>query len=247
MLKKKKELGLTFERISEICRIPASTIQNYLYGVTDNPRYDVIAALEKLFDTKPAGFVFRDNIPALAYTEKLQGDYTEEDYTDISNDHRCELIDGCIYDLAAPTPEHQVIAFNIAIQLENHVSKHHGSCSVFLSPVDVRLDEKSTVQPDVFVVCDPDKIKMKDKIYGAPDLVIEVLSPSTAEKDKLIKTPKYLTSGVHEYWVIDPERKMVYVYYFDGKDVMPSIFPFSYPVPVNIWDGACSVDLSRFA
>lgn len=248
MMTRKRELGLTFERMAELTGIPEGTIQNYLYGYTDNPRYDVIAKLEGLLEDRPA-FALRDISAELpAYYGKKQGEYTIDDYEAFPEDQRCELIDGVVYDMGSPTVTHQRIQFEISKQLDRHIEKHNGGCEVFIPPLDVYPDpedKKTVVQPDVLVVCDQDKIK--DRIEGAPDLVVEIVSRWSEHKDKRIKLFKYAESGVREYWIVDPFEKRVLVYWFADINVNPTAYTFSMPIPVRIWDGACTVDLSRFA
>ena len=109
-------------------------------------------------------------------------------------------------------------------------------------------DDKTMVQPDVFVVCDRNKLTGYT-VEGAPDLIVEILSPSTKRKDMTIKLNKYLEAGVREYWLVDPEKKKVIVYLsgdgdlVDDLDVM--IYGFDDPVPVMIFDGECVIDMKE--
>ena len=113
--------------------------------------------------------------------------------------------------LMSPRPaiKHQIIAGNI-----HHIFRRYlkgKRCKAFFEP-DVFLDEQNNFVPDVLIVCDRDKIK-PNGIYGAPDLVVEILSPSTAAKDKGIKKAVYEKTGVKEYWIVDPESKSIDVYH----------------------------------
>ena len=123
------------------------------------------------------------------------------------------------------------------------VMENKGPCFPFISPVDVQLDcdDKTVVQPDVLVVCDRSKYK-NGRVFGAPDLVIEVLSPSTRRKDMQLKMYKYSEAGVREYWMVDPEKKVVVQYDLEHLEI-PTIYNFQSEVPVLIWDGACRIDL----
>ncbi|MGN0333958.1 MAG: Uma2 family endonuclease, partial [Lachnospiraceae bacterium] len=98
-------------------------------------------------------------------------------------------------------------------------------------------------QPDVFVVCDRSKI-IKRCTYGAPDLIVEILSPSTRKKDISIKLKKYIGAGVAEYWIVDPDKKTVVVYDF-AHDELPAIYGFDAKVPVGLFDGECEVDFAE--
>lgn len=128
--------------------------------------------------------------------------YSWSDYQTWPEDERWELIDGQAYSMApAPTTRHQSIAGNVFAVL--HARLKGKACKPFLSPIDIKLSDDDVVQPDVLVVCDPSKIT-PTHIEGAPDLVIEVLSPSTSAKDLREKKALYQRGGVREYLVIDP-------------------------------------------
>ena len=111
----------------------------------------------------------------------------------------------------------------------------------FMSPVDVQLDcdEKTVVQPDVLIVCDRAKFQ-NGRVFGAPDFVAEVLSPSTRKKDMSLKVYKYMNAGVREYWIIDPEKKAVIVYDLE-HEAIPVIYGFDAEIPVLVWDGKCRI------
>ncbi len=184
--------------------------------------------------------------PGPAYKKsKEQGDYTIEDYYALPDDRRVELIDGVIYDMATPTYIHQGIAGEIALQLKLYIRKKGGNCKVFSSPSDVQLDRdnKTMVEPDVMIVCNRDWIRTR-VYYGAPDFVVEILSPSTRKRDMGLKFQKYKRAGVREYWMVDPDRKTVVVYDFE-HDSLPVIYGFEDRIPVNIFNGACEVDFAE--
>ena len=98
------------------------------------------------------------------------------------------------------------------------------------------------VQPDVLIVCDRD-IVIRRCVYGAPDFVAEVLSPSTKKKDIYIKTQKYANAGVREYWMVDPDKQKVVVYRFE-EDEFPAVYGFNQQIPVAILGGECVIDFS---
>ena len=129
--------------------------------------------------------------------------YTYQDYCGWLDEQRWELIDGKPYNMTpAPSFHHQTIVGNIYSYL-NYALKGK-NCVPSIAPSDVVLSKDDVVQPDVFVVCDPEKIT-KENVQGAPDLVIEVLSPSTAKKDRWEKLKLYERFGVVEYILIDPD------------------------------------------
>lgn len=185
---------------------------------------------------------------ALEYASSLNhvpGEYTVEDYRALPEDQRVELIDGYFFKMEAPTYNHQEIAGEIHRQIANYIYEHQGACRPVISPVDVQLDcdNKTMVQPDVGILCDRDKIK-RWGIYGAPDFLLEVVSPSSRTRDYTKKLAKYEHAGVREYWIFDPYQKRVLVYYFQG-DSVPIIYGLDKPIPVNIFDGKLEIDLSR--
>lgn len=126
-----------------------------------------------------------------------------------------------------------------------YVTSKKGACLPIVSPVDVQLDcdDKTMVQPDVIIVCDRNKV-IGHCVYGAPDFIVEILSPSTRRKDMVIKLNKYMNAGVKEYWMIDPKKKSVLVYDF-ANDNYPMIYGFDAKVPVNLWNGDCEIDFQE--
>lgn len=241
MIERKIELGYSYAQIADLSGLPVGTVQKVLGGITESPRYDTLMALEKVL-RKEEPFMVSE--PSFHYQAKKQGEYTLEDYYQIPDDQRVELIDGVIYDMAAPTSIHQIIAGHFHAQLLNYVSSKKGKCVPMISPLDVQLncDNKTMVQPDVVVVCDRDKI-IKRCVYGAPDLVVEVLSPYTKKKDMTLKMHKYADAGVKEYWLVDPEKKKIIVYDFINDDY--SIYGFDSIIPVAIWGGDCQIDFNE--
>ena len=193
----------------------------------------------------------RDGAPAYVTglpEGKKQGEYTIEDRNALPEDHPYELIDGVIYNMASPALRHQSISGAIYRQLWNYVDSQGGDCIPFIAPTDVRLDrdERTMVVPDVFVICQPDDDRMDNDKYinGAPDLIIEVLSPSTRRKDMFTKLHKYEAAGVREYWIVDPNKEKVIVYIF-GEESDVSLYGFDSEVPVGIYQGKCKIDFRR--
>ena len=241
MKQRKKELGYSNEKLSELSGVPLGTVQKVLAGVTRSPRYETLIALERVL--KKQTDRISEALPEIS--EKRQGDYTVEDYYLIPKERRVELIDGVIYDMASPTAIHQILSTELCNIIRLYISKQKGRCIVMAAPMDVQLDcdDKTMVQPDVMVVCDRDKITSKC-IYGAPDLAVEILSDSTKKKDMYVKLGKYMEAGVREYWQVDPKGKKVIVYDFEAE-VTPIIYGFSSKVPVNIFGGECKVDFAE--
>jgi len=138
--------------------------------------------------------------------------YTYEDYLNWPEDERVELIDGKIYYMSAPTEKHQRLLGDLYLKFAIYL--HSKVCTVYISPFDVRIDleigKDSVVQPDIVVICDLEKLDEKG-LNGTPDLVIEVLSPSNPNHDKVRKYNKYLSVGVKEYWIVDPKKEEIMV------------------------------------
>lgn len=241
MKEKKRERGYTYVQMAELSGVPLGTIQKIFSGETESPRYDTLQALERLFTEIPAVQ------EGTFYQADRNGSYTLDDYYALPEDQRVELIDGYFYEMLAPTFGHQTIGGEIYRQVANYIMDKGGSCRPFIAPVDVQLDcdERTMVQPDVGIVCDPDKIK-RFGIYGAPDFLVEVISPSTKKKDYTKKLAKYMEAGVREYWILDPYQKRLLVYFFEG-DVFPAIYGLDQPVPVGIYNGDLVIDFSNIA
>ena len=177
-------------------------------------------------------------------TEKWpgQGGYTIADIEALPDDIRVELIDGYIYELASPSAPHQRAVGEIYSEFKELIKKHNYPCEVFVapSPVTWEGDDRTEVQPDIQIRC-----LKEGKSKGASGvevrLVIEVLSPSTALNDCTIKLRKYMTAGVKEYWIVDPDRRRVMVYCFD-EGALPVQYSFDGIIPVGISGGQCSID-----
>ena len=169
-----------------------------------------------------------------------------DDYYALPDDQRVELIDGVFYDMSAPSAIHQIILGDLYILFRECADRHGMPCHVFLSPFDVRLDRDNytMVQPDLVIFCHDFDIDMK-RYEGAPDLAVEILSPSTRRKDLTLKLFKYEQAGVREYWVVDPKVRKVTVHCFEKEDYHPVQYDFSDQIPIGISNGECVIDFSR--
>ncbi len=147
-----------------------------------------------------------------AVPAKKPDGYTYQDYLGFPDELRCEIIAGEIFDMTpAPTTDHQYITGRVYNFIRNHLDSKGLGCEVFIAPVDVILSEKDVVQPDVVIVCDRSKIQRRG-IFGAPDAVFEVLSPSTELKDRQKKREIYEKSGVSEYFLVNTEAEFIEKY-----------------------------------
>ena len=178
-----------------------------------------------------------------AVKKKKQQRYSYADYLSWDDDKRYEIIDGEVFDMTSPSVLHQSISGELFRQMANFFEDK--PCRVFMAPLDVLLaknasksDEVFTVvQPDIMVVCDPKKIEERG-IVGAPDLVIEIISPSTSSKDSIIKRRIYEQAGVKEFWLVHPVDRLTRVYKL-GKD---GLFGRE-----DIYDDQAQIEIAQFA
>lgn len=145
--------------------------------------------------------------------------YTTDDIYALPDGQRAELIDGQIYNMAPPSTKHQEIIFSLSRRIADYIDKKKGSCKIYLAPFAVFLnaDNKNYVEPDISIICD--RSRLDDKGYnGAPDWIIEVVSPSTERMDYGIKLFKYHSAGVREYWIVNPLNKTINVFDFENNE-----------------------------
>ena len=142
--------------------------------------------------------------------------YTIEDIYALPDGKRAELIDGHIYYMAPPSRKHQDISVELSSAIKDYIRSHAGKCKVYAAPFAVYLDEKTDtyVEPDISVICDPKKLDDRG-CTGAPDWIVEIVSPSSKQMDYYKKLFKYRTAGVREYWVVDPDKNLILVYNFE--------------------------------
>lgn len=164
--------------------------------------------------------------------------YTIDDLFALPDDWRVELIDGVFYDMASPSIKHQRILRNLSLKIGNYINAKGGKCEMFFSPCGVKLhadNDRTFVEPDILVVCDPDKIKDRWCV-GAPDWIIEVVSPGNPGHDYIKKLKKYKETGVREYWIVDPMNEAVTVYDRSKGELFAVSYKFTDIVKVGIYD-----------
>lgn len=169
---------------------------------------------------------------------------TIEDIYNLPEGQRAELIDGEMYMMAAPDRLHQKLVMALSNEIYNYIHGKDGDCEVYPSPFAVFLnaDDELYVEPDISVVCDKNKLT-KEGCMGAPDWVIEIVSPSSRSRDYFKKLKKYDTAGVREYWIVDAKKQRILVYNFEQETVEE--YSFSDRVKAGIYEDF-EIDFSGF-
>lgn len=172
-------------------------------------------------------------LPALQPKPEIM---TLDQYEALPDNRRAEVFDGVVYDMSSPSQLHQALSMELSNILYNYIKNKKGACQVFSAPFDVKLSDNplTIVQPDLMVICDKDKLDGK-RCNGAPDFIIEIVSPGNPADDYIRKAYYYKNAGVREYWIVDPRRKTVTVNYFEGN-LISIQYPFDSIIKVNICD-----------
>ncbi|MGN0465676.1 MAG: Uma2 family endonuclease [Lachnospiraceae bacterium] len=161
--------------------------------------------------------------------------FTAEDYWNLPEEEHDELINGQFYNMALPSRIHQEISSYLHTTIGSYIRTNNGKCKIYSAPFAVCLhnDEKTYVEPDISVICEPSKLTDRG-CKGAPDFIIEIVSPSSRKMDYCIKNTLYLEAGVREYWIVDPKIERTMIYHYE-TDETPAIFSFSDPIQVGIF------------
>ena len=173
--------------------------------------------------------------------------YTYADFLVWDENIRAELLDGEIVMMAPPASKHQWVSGELFFQIRGYLEGK--PCKVFAAPFAVRLfpqndnSDDTVFEPDIVVICDPAKLDDKG-CNGAPDLVIEIISPSTAKYDRIVKFRKYQNAGVKEYWIVDPEIKSVEVCILENNRYVMYVYEETEKTPVAVLKG-CEIDLQK--
>ena len=171
--------------------------------------------------------------------------YTYTDYCEWDDDTRYELIDGTVYVMSpAPSQAHQTIVGRLFRIISNYLD--NTPYRIFMAPFDVRLNagsgDDTVVQPDLIIVCDNSKLDGKACV-GAPDMAIEVLSQSTARRDRLEKFRLYEKAGVGEYWIVDYKNSIIHVHILENGRYFTQVFGDGDNLPIHSLEG-CAINLS---
>ena len=151
--------------------------------------------------------------------------YTIEDIYQLPDGQRAELINGQMYLMAPPNRVHQELVGELYRVISNYIHSKNGSCKPYIAPFAVFLnaDDKNYVEPDISVICDKNKLDDRG-CNGAPDWMIEIVSPGSQQMDYMIKLFKYRTAGVREYWIVDKMKNRITVYNFEKDDMKEYTF-----------------------
>ena len=170
--------------------------------------------------------------------------YTIEDIYSLPEGERAELIDGKLYMMAPPSYLHQTLCMELSATIRDYIRSHNGSCQVLPAPLAVNLqaDDTTYVEPDISVVCDRSKITPKG-INGAPDFIVEIVSPSSRKMDYITKNTLYSEAGVREYWIVDIAKNRITVYNFN-HDYSIEEYSFTDTVKAGIYEDL-SIDFSE--
>ena len=161
---------------------------------------------------------------------------TLEQYETLPEDVRADVFDGQISYMSSPSQIHQSILLELSTLLNSYVKSRKEDYKVFPAPFDVKLSDHplTIVQPDIMIVCDKNKLD-ENRCNGAPDFIIEIVSPGNPSDDYIRKAYYYKNYGVREYWIVDTKRRMVTVNYFEG-DLINVAYSFDATIKVNIYD-----------
>lgn len=163
--------------------------------------------------------------------------YTVEDFYNLPDDIHAELINGQIVYMAAPSSIHQIISSELHFVINNYIKPKGSRCRALAAPFSVQLHrgEDTVLEPDISVICDTDKITPRGCV-GAPDWIIEIVSPSNPGHDYITKLGLYHDAGVREYWIIDAQREQIYVYNMDNDHLILNAYSFRDTIKAGIYE-----------
>lgn len=232
--------NMSYEIIAELSGIPLEVVTKIFTGEIKEPQYMSLLAMEQVIVRKkkiPFYYDKEQEQPCLvreqvAYNFDARRYYLD-DVKQLCAGVRVEIIDGKLHTMNTPNRMHQFLSMNISARIFNHIDKNNGKCHIYTAPLGVRLfsDDKTWVEPDILVVCKRKEILTEQGCDGAPDLIVEIVSPNNYFHDYVRKMIKYQQAGVREYWIVDPRIERVSVACFENteknaeyhyNDVIPS-------------------------
>lgn len=219
---------MTNAEIAELSSIPIEVVDKIFSGEIEEPKYATLLAIEQVlvrkekipfyYDTfRQEPCLIRDESVAYKYNARK---YTMKDIEQLSEGMMVELINGKLHFITAPSRMHQFLVTNILVRMFNHIKEKQGNCHVYPAPLGVCLleEDETFVLPDIVLVCKKD-VLTDAGCEGAPDLLVEIVSPGNASHDYITKLAKYKQIGVREYWIVDPlQKKVSLVNYEDSEE-----------------------------
>ena len=213
------------ETIADLSGIPLDIVTKIFSGEIKEPKYMSLLAMEQVLVRKkkiPFYYDKEKEQPCLvreqvAYNFDARR-YHIEDIRQLCAGVRVELIDGKFHTMNTPNRMHQFLSVEILFAMKSHINKNKGKCHIYTAPLGVRLfaDDETWVEPDILVVCGRKEILTDQGCDGAPDLIVEIVSPSNSFHDYVTKLMKYQQAGVREYWIVDPKTERVSVIFFEN-------------------------------
>ena len=232
--------NLTLDDISSLSGIPVDVVEQIFSGEMQDVQYATLLAIEEVLVTKkkiPFTYDYLKKEPVILREETAPycynaRRYQREDIEKLSAYVNAELINGYLYMMSAPSRMHQFLIGELFYKIKDHIRMNKGECHIYTAPFDVRLfgDDSMVVEPDLLVICDKSKLTEKGCL-GAPDWIIEIVSESNSEHDYVTKMMYYQKANVREYWIVDPYKRSVLVYYFEN---------FERPERYSYEDAVCS-------
>lgn len=219
---RKRELQLTNQQVADLSGVSLGSVNKIFSGATKSPQYGTVAALARALNM---------DVEAL-----LQDASTNKEGELPEAEAGAEWIAGQRYPRRRPSLPHQILLAELCGLFCSQF--RCGECTVIAAPVSVQLDEtgRTVVQPDIVVLSDSKKCR-DGQIYGAPDLVIEIVSEESRSRDYFLKLSEYRISGVREYWIADWEKGKITVYRFDGEDFELEVYALTGQIPVGVIPG----------
>ncbi|MGN0169368.1 MAG: Uma2 family endonuclease [Lachnospiraceae bacterium] len=260
--KLKERRGYSVAQLSRYSGVPVGTIQKILSGATKQPRQATLLALQQVltgreedYDGKSIQYAMQASTDGVRETAKhsqgirkksLDSHNAGQNCQRTEEDERCELIDGKLYDMGCPSLLHQELVHFLDLKISEYILRHRGKCRVYEGPVAVRMEDSDQFElvPDLLVLCDLTK-RNKWGVLGGPDLVLEVSSASTKKRDTGIKLSTYMNMGVREYWILNPEQRILMIHHFESEEYVPEVIPLVGDTYVRIFGEECSISLDE--
>ena len=237
--------GIQQADISKIEKGESNPSLHTVYRLARAVNYSVTLNYEHLKENRtfPELMLSEELVPYLGVLKK-QGEFTVEDMKKLPEDVIYELINGYIYDIGVPSMLHQDILGFIFFEIYNFIKSNNGKCKVSSNfGLEFENDEKNYVVPDIGIVCDQDKVSYEG-VKGAPDFIVEIVSPYNKRNDYNRKLDLYRERGVREYWILDPDKRSLTVYSFEESE-FPKVHFFNEKVYVGIYGDKLCIDLKE--